>query len=107
MSTTKTAPWPDFRGQPIHDGEAERYGQQAIGIKDGLVVFVSETALAQTGRREIMERLGMVRRYPVKTDLSGNIVMVEGDSHEDAVHRYLSRAVNTHQRRAHDNIPKK
>ena len=67
------------------------YGQRAIGVKDGMVVYVSDTLLAQKGEREVREQLGLVRRYPVVTDLSGNIVMVEGDSHEDAVQRYLNR----------------
>ena len=70
-----------------------KYWQTPIGMKDGMVVWVSETALAQTGERKVKEALGMVRRYPVKTDLSGSVVMVEGDSHEDAVRRYLSRTV--------------
>lgn len=62
-----------------------------IGVKDGKIVYVSETLLAQKSEREIREALGLIRRYPVKTDLSGNVVMVEGDSHEDAVQRYLHR----------------
>lgn len=62
-----------------------------FGVKDGKVIYVTETLLAQKGEREVREALGLVRRYPVKTDLSGNIVMVEGDSHEDAVQRYLHR----------------
>jgi len=62
-----------------------------IGVKDGKIVYVSETLLAQKGEREVREALGLIRRYPVKTDLSGTIVMVEGDSHEDAVQRYLHR----------------
>ena len=60
-----------------------------FGIKDGASVVVTETLLAQKGEREVREALGLIRRYPVKTDLSGNIVMVEGDSHEDAAQRYL------------------
>ena len=70
-----------------------KYGQVLFGYKDGKEVWVSESLLCQKGEREIREQLGMIRRYPVKTDLSGNIVMVEGDSHEDAVNRYLSRLV--------------
>lgn len=73
-----------------------RYWQTPIGIKDGMVVYVSDAALAQNDEREIKEALGMVRRYPVKTDLSGNVVMVEGDSHEDAVRRYLTRTEKPH-----------
>lgn len=67
------------------------YGQVFFGFKDGKEVWVSASLLHQKGEREIKEQLGMIRRYPVKTDLSGNIVMVEGDSHEDAVNRYLNR----------------
>ena len=62
-----------------------------FGVKDSQIIYVSETLLAQKGEREVREALGLIRRYPVKTDLSGNIVMVEGDSHEDAVQRYLNR----------------
>jgi len=69
----------------------DKYGHTPIGIKNGMVVYVSYSALAQTGAREIKEALGMVQRYPVTTDLSGNVVMVEGESHEDAVRRYLTR----------------
>lgn len=60
-----------------------------IGYKDGMCVYASDTLLAQKGEQEVMEQLGLIRRYPVKTDLSGRIVMVEGDSHEDAIQRYL------------------
>lgn len=67
------------------------YGQVLFGFKDGKEVWVSDILLAQKGEREVKEQLGMIRRYPVKTDLSGNTVMVEGDSHEDAVNRYLNR----------------
>ena len=63
----------------------------AIGIKNGLVVCVQESLIAQVGMREILERFDMVRRYPVVVDLSGRTVMVDGDSHEDAIQRYLSR----------------
>ena len=69
------------------------YGQVLFGVKDGKKVWVSSILLAQVGDREVREQLGMIRRYPVKTDLSGNIVMVEGDSHEDAVNRYLNRVM--------------
>lgn len=73
-----------------------KYGQTAIGIKHGMVVYVSDDLLAQKGKQEVMRHLGMTKRYPVKTDLSGNIVMVEGDSHEDAVRRYLTRTETNH-----------
>jgi len=67
------------------------YGQKAIGVKDGMVVYVSDMLLAQKGERDVRQQLGLLRRYPVVTDLSGNVVMIEGDSHEDAVQRYLNR----------------
>ena len=67
--------------------------KKLIGYKDGMAVYVSDALLAQKGEREVREQLGLVLRYPVKTDLSGNVVMVEGDSHEDAVQRYLSRTI--------------
>ena len=67
------------------------YGQTAIGVKDGMVVYVSDTLLAQKCERDVRDQIGLVRRYPVVTDLSGRVVMVEGDSHEDAVQRYLNR----------------
>lgn len=65
-----------------------------LGVNDlGLVCYASETLIAQKGIEEVKENMGLVRRYPVKVDLSGNIVMVAGDSHEDAVRRYLNRKV--------------
>ena len=67
--------------------------KKLTGHKDGMAVYVSDTLMAQKGEREVREQLGMIRRWPVKTDLSGNAVMVEGDSHEDAVRRYLSRTI--------------
>ena len=63
--------------------------KKLIGYKDGMGVYVSDTLLAQKGEREVRRKLGLIRHYPVKTDLSGNVVMVEGDSHEDAVQRYF------------------
>jgi len=68
----------------------DKYGMKPIGFKDGQVVYVSEVALAQVGERKIKEALGLIRRYPVKTSLSGGVVMVEGNSHEDAVQRYFA-----------------
>ena len=67
--------------------------KKLIGYKDGMAVYVSDMLLAQKGEREVREQLGLIPRYPVTTDLSGNVVMVEGDSHKDAVQRYLSRTI--------------
>ncbi|MEM4261221.1 MAG: hypothetical protein QXG00_08305, partial [Candidatus Woesearchaeota archaeon] len=60
-----------------------------LGIKDGRAIYVSETTIAQLGKNKVMESLGLIKRYPVQIDLSGNIVMVKGDSHEDAISRYF------------------
>ena len=65
--------------------------KKLIGYKDGLAIFVSDDLLAQKGEREVLRHFGLIRSYPVVIDLSGNTVLVEGDSHEDAVKRYLSR----------------
>lgn len=69
------------------------YGMKRLGCKDGMEVFVSDLAIAQHGERHCAEMLGLVKRWPVKTDLSGNTVMVEGATHEEAIQRYLSRTV--------------
>lgn len=61
-----------------------------VGNKNGMAVYVSEDVIAQKGLPRVMEELGMVRRWPVQTDLSGNAVMVDGETHEEAVQRYLS-----------------
>jgi hypothetical protein len=60
-----------------------------IGVKNGALVWVSESALAQTGERKIREELGLIRAWPVKTDLSGRTVMVAADSPESAVKLWL------------------
>jgi hypothetical protein len=61
-----------------------------LGVNNrGLFCYASEILLDQVGKRKVMEKMGLIRRYPVKVDLSGKVVMVEGDSHEDAVNRYL------------------
>ena len=65
-----------------------------LGVNDrGLACYASETLIAQKGIQEVKENMGLIRRYPVKVDLSGKVVMVVGDSHEDAVRRYLNRKV--------------
>ncbi len=64
-------------------------GMTPVGIVKGHVLWVSDAALAQVTIREVKEHFGLVRRYPVVTDLSGHTVMVEGNSHEDAVNNYL------------------
>lgn len=65
--------------------------KKLIGFKDGMAVYVTDALLAEKGEREAREQFGLIRRYPVITDLSGHEVMVEGDSHEDAVQRYFMK----------------
>jgi hypothetical protein len=63
-----------------------------LGVNNkGLACYASGELLAQKGEREVLEQMSLVRRYPVRTNLSGSIVMVEGSSHEDAINRYLRR----------------
>ena len=66
-------------------------GKHFIGTKNGLAIYVSDTAIAQFGFDYVRDKLCLTKRWPVKTDLSGNIVMAHGTTHEDAVQRYLSR----------------
>ena len=73
--------------------------QVPIGFKNGMVVYASETLIAQKGLREVKSQLGLTRRYPVKTAISSgligsgpldNIVMVEASSQEEAIHLFLT-----------------
>jgi len=64
-------------------------GMTPIGIVKGHVIWASDYALAQVTMHEVKEHFGLVKRYPVVINLSGRTVMAEGDSHEDAVNRYL------------------
>lgn len=70
------------------------YGMRKLGCKNGMKIFVSDDLITLYGEKHCAEMLGLVKRWPVKTDLSGNVVMVEGATHDDAVHRYLSRKVS-------------
>lgn len=71
--------------------QALKHGSVCIGSRDGKGVYVSAALLGQIGLRECKERLGLTKRWPVRADLSGNVVMVEGETHEDAINRYLNR----------------
>ena len=71
--------------------QALKHGSVCIGAKNGMGVYVSAAMLGQLGLRECKERLGLTKRWPVRTDLIGNVVMVEGATHEDAINRYLNR----------------
>ena len=71
--------------------QALKHGSVCIGVKNGMSLHVSFATLGQLGLRECKERLGLTKRWPVRTDLNGNVVMVEGETHEDAINRYLNR----------------
>ena len=71
---------------------ALEHGSVCIGAKNGMGIHVSAAMLGQLGLRECKERFGLIKRWPVRTDLNGNIVMVEGGTHEDAINRYLNRS---------------
>ena len=64
--------------------------QRLVGIKDNKFVYVSERAIAEQGMRNIMRALGMVHYFPVATDLSGRTIMVEADSQQQAIDRYMA-----------------
>ncbi len=68
-----------------------RYGQEVVGYKDGALVYASCAAIAQLGVEKIRDALGLTKRYPVKINLSGGVVMVKGNSHEDALRRWINR----------------
>jgi len=58
----------------------------------GLACYASPALIAEKGEIEVARRMGLeIRSYPVKTDLSGTVVMVDAKSHEDAVDRWLRR----------------
>lgn len=63
-----------------------------IGYKDCKPVYCSQALIEQYGMDGCRERMGIgVKEWPVKTDLSGTIVMVKGATHQDAIDRYLNR----------------
>jgi hypothetical protein len=64
---------------------------QLIGYKDGNAVHASPELIAAHGIDHIRRELELVKYYPVKTDLSGNTVMVEAKSQEEAIEKYLNR----------------
>ena len=56
----------------------------------GLACYASPALIAEKGEIEVARRMGLeIRSYPVKTTLSGTVVMVEGMSDEEAVARWL------------------
>ncbi len=69
----------------------ETLDQVYVGQKDGMACYVSKDVIAQMGMREVIAQLGLTKRFPVKTDLSGSVVLVEAESQEEAIARYLGR----------------
>ena len=61
-----------------------------IGCSGGSAVYVSGAALAQHGERELMRNLGTIKSFPVKTDLSGNEVMIYAATQEEAINKFLA-----------------
>jgi hypothetical protein len=70
----------------------EKHGMKLIGIKDRKAIYASETLLAQKGEFEVRKQLGLLRYYPVCTNLSGTVIMVRADSQAEAIARYLRSA---------------
>ena len=65
-----------------------------LGVNDeGLGCWASRELIAQVGMHEVRDCMGLIRRWPVRTDLSGGVVMVEGRTHQDAIDRWLNRTV--------------
>lgn len=64
-----------------------------IGVKDGKEVRVSELLVMEIGLNNVLRGFDMLPTYPVRTSLSGGVVWVEAASHEEAVHKYLSRTI--------------
>ena len=62
---------------------------KCLGVVNGLPVFLSDTALAQCGERRIRQHFGILKKFPVVTDLNFNTVMVEADSWRKAIDKYL------------------
>jgi len=62
-----------------------------IGVKNGLPVYVSDAAIMQCGERRLKQELGLIKKFPVVTDLNFNTVMVEAGSQQDAINKYLER----------------
>ena len=63
-----------------------------VGINQkGFTVYASQALIAQYGLQNVKKNLGIpIKMFPVKTGLGEHsTVMVEADSHEDAVNRYI------------------
>lgn len=61
-----------------------------VGVKHGLIVYASENLIAREGIDKVRRSLDVdFRSFPVKVDLSGNVVFVEARSHEEAIEKFL------------------
>jgi hypothetical protein len=62
-----------------------------LGVNErGLACYASPALIAEKGEIEVARLMGLeIRSYPVKTDLSGTVVMVDAKSHEAAIARWL------------------
>ena len=62
-----------------------------IGVNHrGLVCYASPVLITEKGEIEVVRMMGLeIRSYPVKTTLSGTVVMVDSKSHEAAIVRRL------------------
>lgn len=62
--------------------------KQFIGFKNSLAIYVDEYVIMQKGLKRIKSEFGLLRSFPVKTS-SNSTIMIEADSHEDAIKHYL------------------
>lgn len=65
---------------------------QLVGYKNGNAVHASEELIATHGIKRIRRELGLTSYYPVKINLSGHTVMVEAESQQAAIEKYLNRS---------------
>ena len=66
-------------------------GERYLGINEhGKLVYASELLIAKYGLEKVKIELGVMRQFPVRTDLSGNTVMVYANSQEEAIDKWLN-----------------
>ena len=65
---------------------------QLIGYKNGNAIHASQELIATHGIDRIRHELSLNVCYPVKTSLSGDTVMVEAKSQQEAIEKYLNRS---------------
>lgn len=69
--------------------KTNKYGQVFLGYLDGREVWVSSDLIAQEGINSTLRAFGMRQMFPVVTDLNGDYVMVETESQQEAIDKYL------------------